>query len=338
MVISSKVRKAPFALALVAVALAVAALAAMPFGAGNGQSAPANATGSQQALSVFQRDYGLFGSAPSMTVSYGVHLNAGVYGLLLSLFRPQLVLYKLGGAAMATISINMVFQSVSASFYEVNGTTIYCLGSSTWFSSSVASCGLVGNLTRYGITIASLNLSSQDFTNVSYVGVEAVNGRQCDEFSGLYTGSLLQGLLSRAGLQSGGSTVFDFCMDRQYGYVEQLNGSISNYTLTLTATNVSTAPIDRSQFAMPVSFVADWASCSGSGLGFYYVPGSTVSGPSMSIAPKTDPTAALATRTLPGTYDAYGMYYLNFTASQQLYSGENLTVCTGGACDVLQCT
>jgi hypothetical protein len=201
----------------------------------------------------------------------------------------------------------------------------------------VASCGLVGNLTKYGITITSLNLSSQDFTNVSYLGARTLGGAPCDEFSGTYAGGLLQGLLSKAGLQAGGATVFDFCMNRQYGYVQQLNGSISNYSMVLTATNVSTAPIGRSQFAMPVSFIADWASCSGSRLGFYYVPGSTVSGPAMSIAPKADPAAVLASRTLPGTYDAYGMYYLNFTASRQLYSGENLTVCTGGACDVLQC-
>ena len=319
--------------ALMVAALALSAVLA----SASAQGYPSNRTAAQSAaLAAFERDYGLFGGAPSLSVSYGIYLDAGIYGVLLSMFSPRLVLYKLGGDAEANLTVNLFFQTYSASFYEVNGTTVYCLGSSTWFSSSVSRCGLVGNITGHGMTVASLNLSSRDFANVSYLGASGAGGSQCDEFSGTYTGGLLQGLFSRAGLQSGNTTEFDFCMNRQYGYIQQLNASLPGYSLELEADNASTAPLPASQFAMPVSFVADWAACSGSSLGFYYVPGSGVSNPAITVSAQSG--APLASRTLPGRYGAYGMYYLNFTSSQPLYGGENLSVCSGGSCVTLQCT
>lgn len=325
----------------IAVVVALAAIAAalsLPLAVGQvGSASPTNMTQQQAALSAFSRDYSLFAGAPSLKVTYGVQLNAGFYGLLVSMLSPQIVLYKQGAVASATVSISLLFQSYSASFYEANGTTLYCLGSSTWLSTSVARCGLVGNLSGHGISITSLNLSAEDFNGVSYLGTESLNGAQCDSFSGTYTGSIVEALLAKAGLSSGGTAQFNVCMNRQYGYVQQLNASISDYSVVLTATSVSTAPLPPSTFEMPASFVADWASCSGNSLSFYYVPNSTVRDPSISVS-KADGSASLVSTRLNGTFAAYVMHRLEFSTTRPVTTGDNLSVCIDGPCITMECT
>lgn len=298
---------------------------------GTGQGAPAAA-----GLDAFRSVYSNFSGTRNIALSYSASLRGGYYGALLSLFSPTITVYRLNGSISSRISIRSLFYGISVQFYEQNGTTIYCLGSSTWFSSSVARCGLVGNLTRSGIDIYSVNLSSGEFSNVTDLGVRGSGAGACGAFSGEYSGSLLRGLLSKVGLGARTGAVFNVCLNERHGYVQQLNVSIGGYEGSLTAAEARIGGAQESDFEAPVSFVADWPSCNGSSVGFYYVPTEGASDPYLTISPESS-QVLLARETLNGSFKPYGMYRIGVETGQPVHSGENLSVCIGGTCGIMQC-
>ncbi len=323
--------------AAIAIAALIVSLIIIPSArAQSGESA-------MQALSAFNRDYGAFMSTQNIAVSYSANLDYGYYGTLLSIFSPTITMYKFGSDFSTRITLGSVFlpfYSISATFYESNGTTLYCLGSSTWFATSVARCGLVGNISAEGITTYYPNFDSSDFSNVSYEGTSASGSERCDAFSGAYSGNLLNGLLSKVGLHSGTTATFRFCLNSALGYLQQLNASLQGYSLGIKATGATVGGARQSDFALPVNFVADWPACHGNSVSFYYVPVKKAVDPHLTITPKGS-QALLSEGTLNGSFRPFGMYRLNITASGPVNSGENLSVCIGGqgdTCAIMQCT
>ncbi len=162
-------------------------------------------------------------------------------------------------------------------------------------------------------------------------------------FAGEYGGTILQGLLSKVGLVVGRTVRFSLCLDTQHGYPRTLSGYAGQYSVRLDSIGEVTGGAQASDVTPPVSFVADWATCNGNSIEFYYVP-INVSGPILSISALNSPTvsahgypdlvSALLNRS---GFAPYSMHRLNFTTAASVHSGEDLDVCSGSDCYVMQC-
>ncbi len=308
--------------------VAALALVSMQVGLPHAQAA-ANIT------SIFSNDYRNFMATNNLTVRYKMNFNTGVSGIGLWALNPSLTIYKAGSKGRTDITVNVFLQSYTASFYEVNNTVLFCLTTNSFFFGSTSNCGLIGDLSKSGINPLYINFTNQKFDGISYLGSRTVNGNQCDEVSGRYSGELINQLLSKVGLNGGSNAYIRACFNKQYGYVQQVNVSTGNYQVSLTGSNPSTTPIRPSTFVPPVKFVADWFTCRNASISFSYIPMATSYNTTITISAKS---SRLAGMTFPGALDAFHVYNLNLTASRGVGNGESLSVCSGGVCYPVQCT